>query len=58
MNHFLKGWKGSKGCGSEWREEDVPSGFPPSDPSELVTNGCGKLIEDVPALWNWSFSLK
>ena len=53
MNHFLNGWKGSKeGC--EWRE-DVPSGFPPIDPSELVTNGCGKLIDP---LWNWSFSLK
>ena len=53
MNHFLNGWKGSKeGC--EWRE-DVPSGFPPIDPSELVTSGCGKLIDP---LWNWSFSLK
>jgi len=58
MNHFLNGWKGSKeGC--EWREDvprDVPSGFPPIVPSELVTSGCGKLIEE--ALWNWSFSLK
>ena len=58
MNHFLNGWKGSKeGC--EWRDDvprDVPSGFPPIVPSEGVTSGCGKLIEE--ALWNWSFSLK